>query len=54
MARLWKSSGIALVNIPSPLQQGWSEDPRIQWTEESFPDDVKSLLANSDDNQALF
>ena len=48
--RLWKSSGIALVNLPSPLQHGWSEDGAIQWTEESFPDDVRRLLVNSEDN----
>ena len=50
MARLWKSSGIALIDLPSPLQHGWREDGGIQWTEKSFPDDVRSLLVNSEDN----
>ena len=35
MARLWKSSGIALANIPSPLQHGWSKHGGIQWTEDN-------------------
>lgn len=28
----------------------WSEDGGIQWTKESFLDDVRSLLVNSEDN----
>ena len=50
MARLWKPSGTALGNLPSPLKHGWIRDGGIQWTQEAFPDDVRSLLVSSDHN----
>ena len=50
MARLWKPSGTALGNLPSPLKHGWIRDGEIQWTQEAFPDDVRSLLVSNDHN----
>ena len=41
---------MASVNLPSPLQYGWSEDGGIQWTEESFLDNARSLPVNSGEN----
>ena len=50
--RLQKASGISLVNLSSSFKHGWSKDGRIQWTETSFPDDVRRMkrMINNEDN----
>jgi len=46
VARIWKCSGTALVDLPLPSQNGWLDDGTIQWITEACPDDVSSLLLN--------
>lgn len=50
VAKLWKSCVTALVNLPSPLKHGWIRDGGIQWTQEAFQDDDRSVLVSSDHN----
>jgi hypothetical protein len=44
VAKIWKSVGTAIVNLPLPSDHGWFEDCTIQWVDESFPEELTSLL----------
>ena len=50
VAKLWKSSGTAMVDLPSPCGNGWCDDGKIQWTDQIYPEDIMSLLMNDSDD----
>ena len=50
VAKLWKSSGTAMVDLPSPCENGWYDDGKIQCTDEMYPEDITSLLINYNDD----
>ena len=44
VAKLWKSSGAAMVDLPSPCENGWYDDGKVQWTDEMYHEDITSLF----------
>ena len=50
VAKIWKLSGSAMVDLPSPAQHGWTEEGDIFWTDEMFPETINDyVITNNDD-----
>ena len=55
VAKIWKSTGIAMIDLPSPTQHGWTEDWDILWTDEMFPESMTDyVVSNEDDDEDDF
>lgn len=50
VAKLWKSSGTAMIDLPSPTQHGWTDDWDILWTDEMFPDSMNEYVVSNEDD----
>ena len=55
VAKIWKSTGTAMVDLQSPTQHGWTEDWDILWTDEMFPENMTDyVVSNEDDDEDDF
>jgi len=50
VAKIWKSAGTAMVDLPTPAQHGWNEEGDIFWTDDIFPDNLNDYVAMNEDN----
>ena len=39
-----------MVDLPSPCENGWYDDGKVQWTDEMYHEDIMSLLMNDNDD----
>ena len=49
VAKIWKSTGIAMIDLPSPTQHGRTEDWDILWTDEMFPESMTDYVVSNED-----
>ena len=54
VAKIWKSTPVAMVQIPPPNQHGWYDDCTIQWIAEMYPDNITSLLQTQNDEIEIY
>ena len=46
VAKVWKSSFDANIELEDIQKHGWEETSEILWVEKPFPDDVEAILVN--------
>jgi len=49
IARIWKCCDTANVPYPHPSQHGWNSHCEIEWCNEIFPEDVRSIVLEAND-----
>ena len=48
LAKIWKCSNEAQLQIPDIKMHGWDANCKIKWLEKEFPDNIQDLLFDSD------
>ena len=44
VAKIWRSSVVARIEIPDPKDHGWTANEEIRWISNAFPNEIEMIL----------
>ena len=50
VAKIWRSSVVARIEIPDPKDHGWTANEEIRWISNAFPNEIEMVLLDDEEN----